>query len=86
MTAESPTWFKIEKVAIKIDARPMIEAGEHPIGMVNQELSKLENGQILELTTPFNPAPLIDMVTGKGYVYYQTTEGEDTFMTYFTKL
>ncbi|RPH98970.1 MAG: DUF1858 domain-containing protein [Calditrichaeota bacterium] len=63
---EPPYWFKSGTIVRSIDARPMLERGEHPIGLVLQEVESLKEGEILELITGFVPAPLIEKVEAKG--------------------
>jgi hypothetical protein len=80
---EPPSWYDENKIMGSLDARPMIESGEHPIGRVFLELDKLNDGQIYELITPFEPAPLIDKAKGKGLTVWVTTVGAAEHHTYF---
>ena len=59
-TGSAPDWLDLNKVTRSFDARPLIDAGEQPIGCVLDDLNKLPAGEIYELITPFEPAPLID--------------------------
>lgn len=78
-----PDWVRSLKIVKMLDARPMLEAGEHPIGVVMNELGALKSGEGFLLVTPFLPAPLIDMARGKGYESYTRVENEELFNTYF---
>ncbi len=82
-TAEKPDWVDFSAVAKSLDAGPILEKGEHPLGLVMNELKDLEPGQIYELITPFVPAPLIDTAKGKGYLAWTKSEGSEKFLTYF---
>jgi len=82
---ETPGWFDRSLVSMSLDARQMIEAGEHPVQKVLLELDDLEQGKIYELVTPFVPAPLIDMVRGKGFLTWSLEEGTDLVRSYFTR-
>lgn len=81
--ADEPGWVKSLKIVKTLDARPMLEAGEHPIGEVMKELGALKSGEGFILVTPFLPAPLIDMARSKGYENYTRVEKDDLFKTYF---
>ncbi len=81
---EPPVWFKTGTIVKRIDARPMLERGEHPLGLVTTEVKDLEPGQILELTTPFYPAPLVDKIVEKGYMFWGLEKFNDDIRSYFT--
>ena len=78
-----PSWFDIEKVTITLDARPIIEAGEHPLDAVFRDLRKMESGQIYELITPFIPAPMIEKAKNQGFQSWVKKESDDFYYTYF---
>jgi uncharacterized protein (DUF2249 family) len=84
ITAKSakPHWILNEKVALSIDARPMLEKGEHPIELVLKELETLNENQILELLTPFQPQPLIDLVRNKGHQTWTDTISPNLYKTF----
>jgi uncharacterized protein (DUF2249 family) len=83
---EPPLWFKTGTIVKTIDARPMLEEGEHPVGLVLQEVEHLTEGDILELITPFVPAPLIDKVVAKGFASWTLERSKEEFKNYFTQL
>lgn len=83
--APRPGWMEENSVVDTFDARPMIEAGEQPLGHVFAGLNKLKAGEIYKLTTPFIPGPIIDMATRKGFKSWTVHEGMETFQTYFIK-
>ena len=62
-----------------------IEKGVAIIQKVMKEIENLEQGRIYELVTPFVPAPLIDMVKGKGFLAWSSEEGADLVKSYFTR-
>ncbi|MBN2008174.1 DUF1858 domain-containing protein [candidate division KSB1 bacterium] len=78
-----PAWFNANQIVDTLDARPMLEAGEHPLGIVMARLKTLQPNEIYELLTPFLPAPMIDKARQQGYRVWSTTEGE-LAQTYFT--
>ena len=80
-----PSWFDISKVKHSLDARPIIDRGEHPLGEVIKNLNRMPIGEIYELTTPFYPAPLIDKVQALGFVAWSKEEGANIVKSYFYK-
>ena len=80
-----PVWFDAAKIVESFDARPIIESGEHPMGEVMGKLQHLKEGDILELVTPFLPAPLIDLAVGKGYKSWSKSVNANLVRTFFTK-
>jgi hypothetical protein len=85
-SASAPVWFDSNQVTMSFDARPMIDAGEQPIGRVLGDLDKLQTGEIYELIAPFEPAPLIDKAATRGFVAYSRPVGLAEFRTYFVRL
>ena len=81
-----PEWMDQGTVVGLLDARPMIDAGEQPLGRVMQELGRLQPGEIFELITPFEPAPLIDKAITRGYRVWTTARSTDEYRTYFASI
>ncbi len=81
-SATPPSWFSPEKIAKTLDARPMLEDGQHPITIVMKDLDTLPGGAIYELITPFVPAPLLDMAKQKGFESWSVSESEDCVKSY----
>ncbi len=82
-SSEPPFWFKSGTIVKTIDARPMLERGEHPIGLVLQEVERLKEGEIVELITGFVPAPLIEKVEAKGFLSWTLHRSSGEFRNYF---
>ena len=83
VSTPAPDWFDSDRVTKSFDARPMIDAGEQPIGRVLGDLDKLPAGEIYELITPFEPAPLIDRVVERGFVVWTRAVGAAEYRTSF---
>ena len=81
---EPPVWFKTGTIVKSIDARPMLEAGEHPVGLVLQEVDQLGDGEILELITTSVPAPLVEKVQAKGFAAWTLMRSKEEFKSYFS--
>ena len=79
-----PDWFDESKIVKKLDAREMLEAGEHPVNKVLTDVKDLEKGRIYELITPFMPVPLIESVKSKGFQAWSYQDKPDVVRSYFT--
>jgi hypothetical protein len=79
----APEWFDSGKVTKSFDARRMIDAGEQPIGQVLGDLDKFPHGEIYELITPFEPAPLIDKAASRGFQVCTKPLAPNEYRTYF---
>jgi hypothetical protein len=80
-----PDWFEEGAIKKSFDARPLIESGERPMDAVLAALEPLADGEVLELITPFVPAPLIDMGKRKGFEVWNRQESPELVRTYFGK-
>jgi hypothetical protein len=80
-----PSWLLEEKIVKRLDARPVIEQGGHPLGEVLTGVGDLKAGEIFELVTPFLPAPLIEKVVAQGFDNWSEKKSEDHFINYFLK-
>lgn len=83
---EEPDWFREEMVKVRFDATPRINSGEHPMQEVLNHLDKTSNNEIFLLITPFVPAPIIEMISKKGYAHYCQKVQEEVFQTFFMRL
>jgi hypothetical protein len=81
----APDWFSSGKTTIHLDAREMLNRGEHPVGQVLADLHNMQAGEIYELVAPFFPAPLIDKASGIGFQNYVVENNPEEFRIYFTK-
>jgi uncharacterized protein (DUF2249 family) len=82
----APAWLQESKIVKRLDARPVIEQGGHPLGVVLEAVKELKPGEIYELTTPFFPAPLIEKVVAQGFDHFAVKKAEDYFVSYFLKI
>ena len=83
--AEKPSWLIEANIVKRLDARPIIEQGGHPLGEVLTGVGDLKAGEIFELVTPFLPAPLIDRVVAQGFDNWADKRSENHFVNYFLK-
>ncbi len=79
-----PLWFDPEKITVLYDATPVINSGGSPMNEILQKTNQLRSGEILELKTPFVPAPVLDMLKNKKFLVY-TIQKENDFISYITR-
>jgi uncharacterized protein len=80
-----PSWLKEENIVKRLDARPILQHGGHPVGEVLASVCDLNPGEIYMLETPFMPAPLIEKVVALGFDNWSEKKSEDYFINYFLK-
>lgn len=83
---EKPEWFEEERVKVRFDATSLINSGKNPMQMVFTHLEKTAENEIFHLVTPFVPAPIIELITKRGYAHYCMKIKEDEFHTFFIHL
>jgi hypothetical protein len=79
-----PAWFNELKITQHYDATPVINSGESPMAEVLKRSASLGNGEILELKTPFVPAPILEMLRNKKFLVYSVKKDE-TIINYILK-
>lgn len=84
-SSPAPDWFAEERIAHSFDARPVLEAGGNPLESVMRQIARLNEGDILELITPFVPAPMIEKLGIKGIRSWTFSPGSGVHKTYFVK-
>lgn len=80
---EKPEWFDPEKISVSFDASPLIDSGQNPMPEVLGQLDLTGPGEIFQLITPFVPAPIIELISKKGYKHYCIASKQDQYATYF---
>ena len=80
---EEPGWYNKEKVKVRFDATPHINAGQNPMQEILKNLDKTSQEEIFLLITPFLPAPIIELISKKGYAHYCLNIDDEIFHTYF---
>ena len=82
---QEPEWFKEEKVSVRFDATPLIDAGQNPMQEIFRHLEMTGPGEIFMLSTPFVPAPIIELIHKKGYAHYCHQSEQELWSSYFFK-
>lgn len=83
--SQPPTWFDPTKVTVRFDASPIINAGNSPMNEILSLVSKLQPKEILEIKTPFVPAPIIDIIKKKGCKLFSQKKDNDFIYTYISR-
>lgn len=71
--APAPGWLRGEHI---LDVRPELASGVDPFVSIMGELRTLAPGVPLTVLVPFEPAPLLRLLSGKGWVTYVVWDGE----------
>lgn len=59
--------FIPENITHHFDARPIIEAGDHPREAIVAVAETLKKDECLEILAPFPPVPIVDLLKKKGF-------------------
>ena len=86
LNMETPVWLIEEKIKIKLDARPILASGEHPLEQVLRDIGNLSSGDIYMIITPFIPAPMIEKISAMGFDNFVKQESFSEVHTYFHKI
>lgn len=63
----------------------MINSSEQPVYKVLKDINKLASEEIVDLTTPFIPSPVIDKAIKKGFLSRSSMKEPNLVLTYFIK-
>jgi uncharacterized protein (DUF2249 family) len=69
---------------LELDVRPMLASKRPPLPAIMDAVSRLEDGQSLRLTAPFDPAPLRDLLAARGFDNTTTETGPGVWVVEFT--
>ena len=81
---EAPGWVSLDAVA-NIDGGALLDAGETPIARASTALAEMRSGEVLVVSAPFQPAPLIDSLRAKGHEVYAREESDTTWRVWIKK-
>jgi hypothetical protein len=77
-------WLDKTKIIERYDASSVINSGGSPMSDILHRSVLLKPGEILELITPFIPAPIIDMLKKKNFKIYSIWR-DGTVVTYILR-
>lgn len=84
LVASPPDWFNETQIIKQFDASPIINSGGSPMADILALAKELQQGEILEIKTPFVPAPIVDMLKEKGFKSFSLQKGDEV-ESYFAK-
>ena len=70
---------------VKLDVRPIIEAGSDPFKEIMQAIKVLKEEETLQIINIFVPIPLINVLEKKGFKTWTNTISNNEYHTFFTK-
>jgi hypothetical protein len=79
-----PGWFSEDLIVLKFDASQVLDEGKVPMSRILEEVKSISMGEIYFFTTPFFPAPIIEILSNKGYQVW-SRRNESIVETYVTK-
>jgi TusA-related sulfurtransferase len=82
--SEVPPWVELEAVPT-IDGGALLDAGETPVAKASTALTGMAPGEVLVLSAPFQPAPLIDSLRAKGHDVYAREANDGTWLAWIRK-
>ena len=78
---DPPAWFVESHVVARVDERDVDD--RMPVTLVLAEAQKLSDGEMVELTTGFLPAPGIELLRRKGWRVWSRRDGPELVRTFF---
>ena len=82
---DKPDWFSEDKISLSFNEEKLGDKDKMTLVTMLQEAKNVKEGEIIELTTRFLPAPGIDRMKSKGYSVWTVKEEDDLIKSYFFK-
>ncbi len=82
---KKPEWFDPGLVSGELNAKELLDRGEHPVNQVIADLKAMKNKSIYRLEAPFLPAPLIDKASSLDVSHWVVKESDEKYIIYFYK-
>jgi hypothetical protein len=80
-----PGWLDPARVVAVLDADALLDAGEVPLGPVNERSRALAPGEVLRVDSAFRPAPLVDALAKQGFRAFVRQAAPGRFETFVTR-
>jgi len=68
-----------------LDVRPILASGEEPLELILETAVGVSTGEVLEITAPFEPAPLYAVLGARGFAHLTEMRAPDEFVVRFTQ-
>ena len=84
LSIPAPDWFLEERIKLRFNASEVLESGNVPMARILEEVKSISQEEIYLFTTPFFPAPIIEILSNRGYNIWSRRK-ENIVETYVTK-
>ena len=84
ISLEAPSWVSLE-AETNIDGGALLDAGETPIARASTALAEMNSGDVLVVSAPFQPAPMVDSLRAKGHEVYAREETDADWRVWIKK-
>jgi len=74
----------METNVVTLDVREDLRAGREPFARIMEAVCRLGDGDALRIVAPFEPLPLIDLLTARGFRSGTEALGDGSFAVTFT--
>lgn len=71
------------EVTIELDVRPVLAENKDPLKLIMLKANELQSGQYLKIINTFEPLPLINLLSGKGFSAHTQFISRDLVHTFF---
>ncbi|KAA8484962.1 uncharacterized protein DUF2249 [Arcticibacter tournemirensis] len=71
------------EATIELDVRPVLAENKDPLKLIMLKANELKSGQYLKIINTFEPLPLINLLSGKGFSAHTQFISKDLIHTYF---
>jgi uncharacterized protein (DUF2249 family) len=75
--------FPDDARVVTVDVREDLRAGREPFSKIMEAVDGLNSGEVLRVRAPFAPAPLVAMLSQRGFAYHMNEEMEDDWSVWF---
>lgn len=82
---DKPDWFSEDKIVLSFNEEKLGDKDKMTLVTMLQEAKNVKEGEIIELSTRFLPAPGIDRMKSKGYSVWTVKQEGDLIKSYFLK-
>lgn len=72
-------------MSVTLDVRPLLARGEEPFSMIMEAAKQVPDDDALELTAPFEPVPLYDVLARQGFGHVTTPLAAGDFLVRFRR-
>jgi len=70
---------------VELDVRPILAMGEEPFDTIMGAADEIERGGSLQVTAPFEPVPLYEVMARRGFGHATDMRSEGEFAVLFTR-